>query len=385
MLSIKMAVRTKSLLEGLVTYTTLALIALALTACVSAEQQQPQRSAAPAVTSHRTPDRTPARKSTDSPRLKDQAVPRGNVSSGKTPSPTLQATPIYSSKPSPAGAKGPIVENLKGYKIPAEYLIINSSNFPQAIVAVGLPTDYGKNRKKRYPLVIAFGGAGECARAPRKGALAWLDFYKTDEAVRALGDSRLESGDFRGFVTPRQLEGFNQQLQDHPYGGIILVCPYSPPLRASAELEDPQYEAFIVKELIPILKERYRVSAIGVDGVSMGGARSMFYGFKYPELFSSIGSLQGAFGPFFPVYEELVKKNKDELKRRDIQLVTSDRDPLAPSVRRMHQLLTVNGIPHGFSVLTGPHDYIFNQGPGSLALLVFHNKSLGKRAQGPVR
>ena len=119
-------------------------------------------------------------------------------------------------------------------------------------------------------------------------------------------------------------------------------------------------------ELIPALKSRYRVAdaRVGVDGVSMGGARSMYYGFKYPEVFSSIGSVQGAFGPYFDIYRHFVERHRETLKKRSIQLVTSDRDPMAPSVERMHQLLLDKLDTHLYLKLTGPHDYIFNQGTG---------------------
>jgi enterochelin esterase-like enzyme len=111
----------------------------------------------------------------------------------------------------------------------------------------------------------------------------------------------------------------------------------------------------------------------------------MYYGFKYPEIFSTIGSVQGAFGPYMDAYKEFVKKNRHILKGRAIQLVTSDRDTMAPSVERMHQMLDEFGVPHQYLKLTGPHDYLFNQGPGAVSLLVFHNRGPQTRASGPVR
>jgi hypothetical protein len=271
-----------------------------------------------------------------------------------------------------------VVEKLSEYKTPAEYFTIPSRKYPEGIVAVTLPLDYEKHAERKYPLVIAFGGAGECARSPRQGALAWLYYYKTDEAVQALAKNRLTPDNFRGLITPPHLNEFNRSLKDRPYRGIILACPSSPLLVPLAGPEFPDYEEFIMNELIPALKSRYRVAdaRIGIDGVSMGGARSMYYGFKYPEVFSSIGSVQGAFGPYLDIYRHFVERHRDTLKKRSIQLVTSDRDPMAPSVERMHQLLVDNSIHHVYLKLTGPHDYVFNQGPGALELLVFHDRAL---------
>ncbi|MBI4961826.1 MAG: hypothetical protein HY913_00980 [Desulfomonile tiedjei] len=291
------------------------------------------------------------------------------------------------SLPRPPAAGGVSVEKLTGYKTQGDSVTIKSASFPDAVVAVTLPLGYEKHPNKRYPLVIAFGGAGECVKPPKQGALAWMHYYKTDEAVRALQNNHLDAKDFRGLVSEAHLKSFNARLKRRPYDGLILACPYSPPLALGSALEFPEYEAYIMDELIPELKKRYRVDPdrIGVDGVSMGGARSMYYGLKYPEVFASIGSVQGAFGPFLDVYRDLVRAKADLLKKRSIQLVTSDKDPLAPSVEKMHKLLMSNGIAHRYHVLTGPHDYIFNQGPGSLALLVFHNEALKPAKAGPIR
>ncbi len=278
-------------------------------------------------------------------------------------------------------------EPLSGYKTPAEYVFVPSARFRDAVVSVSLPADYRKHPTRHYPLVIAFGGAGECARSPREGALAWLHYYKADEAAVALSRKVLREGDFRRLATKKEIRDFNRRLAEHPYGGVILACPFSPPLVSPVEPEDPGYEAFIMEELLPELKRRYRVSprGVGVDGVSMGGARAMYYGLKYPEVFFSIGASQGAFRPFMPLYGDLVRKNGRVLKSRPIQLVTSNKDPMGPSVRSLRELLETEGIPVEFLNLTGPHDYIFNQGPGALSLLRFHDEALRKSPAGPIR
>ena len=280
-----------------------------------------------------------------------------------------------------------VIEKISGYKTAGEYFILPSKKFSQAMSVVTLPQDYENRPDKKYPLVIVFGGAGECAKPPRSGALAWMHYYKTDEAVQSLQNNHLEARDFKGLVKPEHLDEFNRRLKNSPYDGVILVCPYSPLLSPLVRLETPEYESYIVEELIPALKNRYRVASgsVGVDGVSMGGARSMYYGFKYPNVFSSIGSVQGAFGPYLEIYSDLVRTNRDILKTKAIQLVTSDGDSMAPSVDKMHRLLDSHGISHRYLTLSGPHDYIFNQGPGSLALLVFHNQALSQKPTGPIK
>lgn len=310
--------------------------------------------------------------------------PSDQKANARTPRAIARLEPDIAAPREPGAA---FTEKLEGYRTPAEYLVLKSRHVPSAIAAIGLPVDYGQDPARTYPLVIAFGGAGECARPPRDGALAWIGYYKTDQAMVALKNNKLQASDFRGLASAQEVREFNKRLEAHPFQGVILACPYSPPLTAGGRLEDPDYELFIMEELIPSLIKHYRVAPgmIGVDGVSMGGTRSMYYGFKYPDIFRSIGSLQGSFSPFMDRYRELVVKNRALLKDRSIQLVTSDRDYLAPSVKKMSRMLESEGIPHSYLVLGGPHDYIFNQGPGSLALLVFHNQALNTASPSPKR
>jgi iron(III)-salmochelin esterase len=279
----------------------------------------------------------------------------------------------------------PKIEKLSGYEIPCEYFRISSARYPEGVTAVCLPPDYRSNPEKRYPLVIAFGGAGECARPSLRSALAWVDYYQSDQAVKALQDSHLESRDFKGLAGKKEIAEFNARLKRNPYRGVILACPASPPLALLRPRELPRYEEFIMKELVPALKSHYRVDpeGLGVDGVSMGGARSMYYGLKYPETFHSIGAIQGAFGPYMDVYRSLIRAKRKIISSRPIQLVTSDGDVMAPSVKRMSRLLETNGIFCDLRELSGPHDYIFNQGPGSLALLTFHDEALRRSSAGP--
>ena len=281
----------------------------------------------------------------------------------------------------------PIVEKVGNFKSRTEYFTLSSKRFPDAVSAVSLPEDYDKNPNSRYPMVIAFGGAGECSRPPRDGALAWVSYYKADEAVRALGHNKLSAVDFRNLVTQEQLDAFNRKLRKAPYKGVILVCPYSPLLRGASGLDIPEYEDYIMKELIPALQKHYRVDAsrIGVDGVSMGGARSMYYGFKYPETFRRIGSVQAAVAPFMDVYSRLIEANREKIRKCSIQVVSSDGDVFLKSVEKFSAMLDAKKVPNSLLILKGPHDYIFNQGPGSLALLAFHGSNAKNPAQGPIR
>jgi iron(III)-salmochelin esterase len=340
-------------------------VLLIVAGCSSQERQSAQGPIPKPAASQETPESAPIADA--QPETKSTSPQEKEVS-------TQESTRVAS----PVAPTEPVVEKIPGYKVPAEYLSLPSKHFSQNITAISLPPDYEKRPDKTYPLVIVFGGATECAMSPKQGALAWMHYYKTDEAVIALASKHLDADHFRGLATPANIRDFNNRLRSKPYKGVILACPASPLLSPQMGPEFPEYEAYIIDDLIPALKKRYRIApkAIGVDGVSMGGSRSMYYGFKYPEIFSSVGSIQGAFGPYIEVYKDLVTWNAGTLRKRQIQLVTSDKDMMAASVLRLHQMLVANRIPHAYLVLTGPHGYIFNQGPGALSLLMFHDHAL---------
>ncbi|MDQ7784503.1 MAG: alpha/beta hydrolase-fold protein [Desulfomonilaceae bacterium] len=360
--------------------------ALMLGACGTQQTGSPEVEApSKSVTGARGPMQLPAEDVGPTRRIHPPKSPSQQES---TSSPEISVrSDVIASLPPPVADAGPTVRTISGYRVPAEYFVVPSANVPEAVAVVTLPKDYDRKPHKKYPLVIAFGGAGECSRPPHRGAMAWMHYYKSDEAIEALEDNRLEKADFRGLVRSAHLDEFNERLKRNPYEGIILVCPSSPPLSYAEGGESPQYESYIMHDLIPALKRHYRVAPgrLGVDGVSMGGSRSMYYGLKYPDVFSSIGAIQGALGPYMNMYKNLIARNRDMLKECSIQLVTSDGDYLASSVKKMRRFLLEEKIPHTYRMLTGPHDYVFNQGPGSIALLVFHNEVLNAKRSGPVR
>ncbi|MGI8733538.1 MAG: alpha/beta hydrolase [Pyrinomonadaceae bacterium] len=67
----------------------------------------------------------------------------------------------------------------------------------------------------------------------------------------------------------------------------------------SASVPTDKYESYIIKELIPEIEQRFRVSrereGRAIAGLSMGGYGALKFGLKYPEKFSLVASMSGAF------------------------------------------------------------------------------------------
>jgi hypothetical protein len=56
--------------------------------------------------------------------------------------------------------------------------------------------------------------------------------------------------------------------------------------------------------------------------------------------------------------------------------LSSDHDPLLDTTRKLSEELRERRVPHTLEVTPGAHDYAFNQGPGAIQLLYFHDRAL---------
>jgi enterochelin esterase-like enzyme len=119
-------------------------------------------------------------------------------------------------------------------------------------------------------------------------------------------------------------------------------------------------------------------AATGIDGVSLGGRVALLAGFRRPDVFGAIGTLQaavrsGEVGEF----AERAKRAADQVKGGfALRLLTSDRDPFLPTLKTLSEVLGRLSIPAQFEVIPGPHDYDFNRGPGGYQMLMWHERVL---------
>lgn len=122
---------------------------------------------------------------------------------------------------------------------------------------------YPENRERRYPVVyLLHGVAGESAN--------WLE--RTGVAQYVMHYDLLIV----------MVEGANGWYTD------------------SATKPADNYESYILRELIPDVEKRFRVSAQregrAIAGLSMGGYGAIKFGLKHPEMFALAASMSGAFG-----------------------------------------------------------------------------------------
>jgi enterochelin esterase-like enzyme len=275
--------------------------------------------------------------------------------------------------------------SVKSERLPAEELTWAFPETPVGRMSVvvlipeRLPSD-------RFPVLIAMHGRGETLKGAERGARGWVDDYKLGRAVTRLARPPLAEGDFEGFVEQARLASLNTALGREPYGGLIVACPYTPDVLGREEpfSQAPLLAGFLLDTLLRKIRSDTPAiatpEATGIDGVSLGGRAAIAVGLFRPEEFGSVAGLQAAFDPentgdFVARAERALAKNP----RLRLRLLTSTEDYYLTVMRRFHSALERKGVRHDFLVVPGPHDYAFNRGPGSIEMLVFHDRALRGR------
>jgi iron(III)-salmochelin esterase len=259
-------------------------------------------------------------------------------------------------------------------------------NFGRIDVVVVLPD---RRPDERFPLLVALHGRGEAMKGSQRGARGWVDDYAMLRAMRRLGSPPLTISDFEGIVTPKRLTTLNRALEEEPYRGLVVLCPYTPDLLAGDKPFESvrPYARFLVEDLLPRARRELPVigsaETTGIDGVSLGGRIGFLSGLFAAEHFHTVAGLQAAFDG---EDAEVLGRLGDDAFRRNrgirFRLLTSERDYFIAANQTIAAHFETRRLPMRFLLVPGPHDYIFNRGPGSIEMLFFHDRAL-RRAQWP--
>lgn len=176
----------------------------------------------------------------------------------------------------------------------------------------------------------------------------------------------------------------NADLARRPFGGLIVVCPWLPDVHPAATADISAYTRFLIDVLLPRVRRETPAlsdsSATGIDGVSLGGIIGMRIGLSNPELFGAVGGIQPALsdgqGADWTALGAAARARRPDLRLR---LLTSKDDYFHDVIVAVDRAWTAAGITHDFADVVGPHDYIFNRGPGSIELLLWNDRALRDR------
>lgn len=245
-------------------------------------------------------------------------------------------------------------------------------------VAVLVPT---AAPSRPVPVLVALHGRGEAVRGPEVGAHAWPKTYELPKAMAALGRERLTTRDMGDMVEPQRLEALNRSLAAHAWAGLVVVCPHVPDLTGARNLAATErWGRFLIDVVLPRVRSEcgaYAAGAVGIDGVSLGGRVAMLVGLAAPDVFASVGALQPAFSASEAA--DVAARARGYAARRagaKIRLLTSDGDYFKPTVAAIDEAMRLAGVEHEAIVVKGPHDYSFNQGPGGIEMLIWHERVL---------
>jgi predicted esterase len=275
---------------------------------------------------------------------------------------------------------GPPREGRAEGKLQTVRFAIHGPNGERQSALAVWPTE--RPHDERWPIVIAFHGMGESRQGPEKGYRAWLERYGLGAAFEALLGNSLTKENFGGLVRDEELRVLNAELKARPFRGVFVVGVYTPDLLA--EVSHPEkidaYASWVAKRLVPKVRDTFPVASqvereVSVDGVSLGGMVALEVGFRHPEVFGAVGAIQPAIRGREAEFADRAAKATG-VKSQAIRLLSSDKDPLLPVTRKLSEELRSRHVAHTLIVTPGEHDYAFNQGPGSIELLRFSDRSL---------
>jgi iron(III)-salmochelin esterase len=232
-----------------------------------------------------------------------------------------------------------------------------------------------------YRTVIALHGRGESLKSPADGAMGWPRDYALLHLVERISNPPLTSDDFQNLVDDDHLASMNRELAAKPFDDLIILCPYIPDHDAFDEAKANDIGKYLVdvvlaraRKELPISSQR---SATGIDGVSLGGVSALQVGLARSDIFGVVGALQPAIrSQKIGTLTKLATQAKQRGALPKLRLTTSHDDYYRAVIAETDTSWTAAGIAHDFSDLPGPHDYIFNRGPGGLELLFWQDRAL---------
>lgn len=280
----------------------------------------------------------------------------------------------------PSGLSGPIIAASE-----LTWVYDRTGVGPMQVV-VRLPP---RRAGQRFPVLIAMHGRGEAHKGPAHGARGWVDDYGLVTALERLHAPPLAARDLENLAAPERLAHLNAALGSRAFGDMVVVCPYTPDILAG----DRPFSAavplarFLVDELLPrVYRETPALgtpASTGIDGVSLGGRAAVLVGLDRAESFGSVAGLQAAFDSAdAPELARRAKRAREKNPKLSIRLLTSDGDFFLRATKSISKALDGAGVSHELRIIPGPHDYVFNRGPGVYEMLVFHDRVL--RGHAPV-
>jgi enterochelin esterase-like enzyme len=217
------------------------------------------------------------------------------------------------------------------------------------------PPGYETSQDVQYPVLYLLHGMGECVDA-------WTVVGRANVIVDNL-------------------------LAKNKAGPLVVVMPYGHTPSAPPDMRSlGNYGAFekdLIKDVIPYIQQRYRVSSSRKDraiaGLSMGGGQALTVGLGNLELFGWVGAFSSAV-PRGKKLDNLlaeVKKSNDELNL--LWIGCGRKDFLFQSNQKLIERLKAENIKHVAQITDGGHEWrLWRRYLNELVPLLFNADKLSK-------
>ena len=198
------------------------------------------------------------------------------------------------------------------------------------------PPDYAKTTR-RYPVLYLLHGSNDTAAG-------WT----------MAGNAN--------FVLDNLLAGGKAQpmIVVMPFGH---ATPFGVPVPPGGVTNDALFEDYFLKDVIPTVEARYRVSPgrenRAIAGLSMGGGQALRIGLGHLDLFSAVASFSGAVPSDFETrFAALLQDSKGtNQKIKTLWIGCGQQDPLFGRSRSLTDLLAKYQVRHIFHPTDGVHNY----------------------------
>lgn len=235
---------------------------------------------------------------------------------------------------------------------------------------------------ERFPLLVLLHGLAE-TESEDVGIRAWGDRYGLLSADRRLRNPPVVRERPGHYFSDERLRDVNTKLNERPYRGSVVVCPYTPNVykEGSTAAAIDRYAAWIKDALLPAVLASAPVRAgagnAAIDGCSLGGYVALEVFLRLPDVFGALGGVQTAIGeiPALRAAERL-RRAIDREGPRAVHIETSIWDPSLKVHELFSARLTELGVPHDLEVLPGGHDQIFLREVGTLEMLLWHDRRI---------
>ncbi len=240
--------------------------------------------------------------------------------------------------------------------------------------------------QRPVPVLVLLHGLGETGNE-LLGIHAWGERYGLVTSYERLKNAPVAPTMPKlRYLTQKYQASLNKSLALHPFQDLILVCPVTPnPYKlAPAQGTLDRYADWIEETLLTTVRQRFPASEhalhTGLDGCSLGGYVGVEVFLRKPNLFASLGSVQGAFGVAQGrAYADRLAHTIQRVGPRALHFETSSQDPYLEPNRALSARLTQLDVPHVLSELPGPHNQPWLQEVGTLDLLRWHSRQLELR------